>query len=278
MIVTFLGTLIMAIAIEESCLHQRIALGALCLLGTGVKMLVFGLMAISMFLSMWINNIAITAMMMPVVDSLSQELLSYRKDDHAEERDTELDSLTVTPEDPEKGSGCANGLVYINGEYEGRAPVDYATWLFFALPITLVGTVLIFLLVVPVFFRCRRPEIDEDGGVSAMNVIRRNYASLGPIRFHEVAVLLLFTLLVFLWLFRDPMFARGWATFFSITPEIDEDGGVSAMNVIRRNYASLGPIRFHELAVLLLFTLLVFLWLFRDPMFARGWATFFSIT
>lgn len=41
-------------------------------------------------------------------------------------------------------------------EYEGRAPVDYATWLFFALPITLVGTVLIFLLVVPVFFRCRR--------------------------------------------------------------------------------------------------------------------------
>ncbi|KAM7309946.1 solute carrier family 13 member 5 [Ixodes scapularis] len=93
MIVTFLGTLIMAIAIEESCLHQRIALGALCLLGTGVKMLVFGLMAISMFLSMWINNIAITAMMMPVVDSLSQELLSYRKDDHAEERDTELDKL-----------------------------------------------------------------------------------------------------------------------------------------------------------------------------------------
>ncbi|XP_042146955.1 solute carrier family 13 member 5 [Ixodes scapularis] len=287
MIVTFLGTLIMAIAIEESCLHQRIALGALCLLGTGVKMLVFGLMAISMFLSMWINNIAITAMMMPVVDSLSQELLSYCKDDHDEERDTELDSLTgVTPEDPEKGNGCANGLVYLNGyagektalgpgkktaradqkspsddlkkrirvllylsvtygantgaittitsagsnicfqfvindEYEGRAPVDYATWLFFALPITLVGTVLIFLLVVPVFFRCRRPEIDEDGGVSAMNVIRRNYASLGPIRFHEVAVLLLFTLLVFLWLFRDPMFARGWATFFSITKPKD---------------------------------------------------------
>ncbi|KAL3258946.1 hypothetical protein MRX96_016614 [Rhipicephalus microplus] len=40
--------------------------------------------------------------------------------------------------------------------------------------------------------------------------------ALGPIRFHEVAVLLLFILLVFLWLFRDPMFARGWATYFGV--------------------------------------------------------------
>ncbi|CAN7987338.1 unnamed protein product [Ixodes hexagonus] len=96
MIVTFLGTLIMAIAIEESCLHQRVALGALCLLGTGVKMLVFGLMAISMFLSMWINNVAITAMMMPVVDSLSHELLSCQKDDHAKEGGAELVSKSVT--------------------------------------------------------------------------------------------------------------------------------------------------------------------------------------
>uniref|UniRef100_A0A090XE51 Putative solute carrier n=1 Tax=Ixodes ricinus TaxID=34613 RepID=A0A090XE51_IXORI len=245
-------------------------------------------MAISMFLSMWINNIAITAMMMPVVDSLSQELLSSHKDDHAEERDTELDSLTVTPEHLEKGNGCGNDLVYLNGyaaektapgpvkrtaradqkspsddlkkrirvllylsvtygantgaittitsagsnicfqfvindEYEGRAPVDYATRLFFALPITLVGTVLIFLLVVPVFFRCRRPEIDEDGGVSAMNVIRRNYAALGPIRFHEVAVLLLFTIVgVLVAVSATPMFARGSGPrYFSITKPKD---------------------------------------------------------
>ncbi|XP_070385799.1 solute carrier family 13 member 1-like [Dermacentor albipictus] len=47
-----------------------------------------------------------------------------------------------------------------------------------------------------------------------MAAIRRSYASLGPVRFHEVAVLLLCILLVFLWLFRDPMFARGWATYF----------------------------------------------------------------
>ncbi|XP_037567083.1 solute carrier family 13 member 5-like [Dermacentor silvarum] len=40
--------------------------------------------------------------------------------------------------------------------------------------------------------------------------------ALGPIKFHEVAVLLLFILLVFLWLFRDPMFAKGWATYFGV--------------------------------------------------------------
>lgn len=36
----FLGTLVMAIAVEHSKLHQRIALKILCLLGTGVKTLV----------------------------------------------------------------------------------------------------------------------------------------------------------------------------------------------------------------------------------------------
>uniref|UniRef100_L7LUV4 Putative na+/dicarboxylate na+/tricarboxylate and phosphate transporter n=1 Tax=Rhipicephalus pulchellus TaxID=72859 RepID=L7LUV4_RHIPC len=77
--IMFVGTLIMAIAIEHSHLHQRIALKTLCLLGTGIKMLVFGIMFISMFLSIWINNVAITAMMMPVINSLSHELLQERR-------------------------------------------------------------------------------------------------------------------------------------------------------------------------------------------------------
>lgn len=277
--IMFVGTLIMAIAIEHSQLHQRIALKTLCLLGTGLKMLVFGLMFISMFLSIWINNVAITAMMMPVVDSLSKELLQDRKGAVSKDNAEAEEAFCLTRPDekaavvngshlvlphkngdegtvfflrmrkrsepklldkPEKRriqvllylsviygantgaiatiTSAASNVVFkfvIEDLYAERAPVDYALWLFFALPISVISTALIFLAVWPIFFRCKRPKLGKESGCSAMESIRRNYAALGPIRFHEIAVLLLFTLLVFLWLFRDPMFAKGWATLFA---------------------------------------------------------------
>ncbi|KAK8775206.1 hypothetical protein V5799_031450 [Amblyomma americanum] len=113
-------------------------------------------------------------------------------------------------------SGASNVVFQFVVEdlYGGRAPVDYALWLFFALPIALLGTGLTFVAVVPFFFRCKSPDLGKERSSYVMAAIRRNYAALGPLRFHEVAVLLLFILLVFLWLFRDPMFARGWATYF----------------------------------------------------------------
>nr|XP_050024521.2 solute carrier family 13 member 1-like [Dermacentor andersoni] len=114
-------------------------------------------------------------------------------------------------------TSAASNIVFkfaIEDLYAGRAPVDYALWLFFALPATIISTAIIFVTVLPVFFRCNRPSVGQESSSSAMEYVRRNYAALGPMRFHEVAVLLLFTLLVFLWLFRDPMFARGWATLF----------------------------------------------------------------
>uniref|UniRef100_L7LZX4 Putative solute carrier family 13 member 3 n=1 Tax=Rhipicephalus pulchellus TaxID=72859 RepID=L7LZX4_RHIPC len=279
--IMFVGTLIMAIAIEYSHLHQRIALKTLCLLGTGIKRLVFGIMFISMFLSIWINNVAITAMMMPVINSLSHELLQERRRslsrgnidvegiaalrERAEKAAAangnvkvaphgdanEEESHVVIPIKPKKEcsqidkatehrvrvllylsvlyganigtittitSGASNVVFkfIIEDLYKERAPVDYALWMFFALPIALIGTALVFLIIVPFLFSCKSPNLGKESSDYAMAAIRRNYMALGPIRFHEVAVLLLFILLVFLWLFRDPMFAKGWATYFGV--------------------------------------------------------------
>uniref|UniRef100_A0A131YZG6 Na+/dicarboxylate na+/tricarboxylate and phosphate transporter n=1 Tax=Rhipicephalus appendiculatus TaxID=34631 RepID=A0A131YZG6_RHIAP len=115
-------------------------------------------------------------------------------------------------------SGASNVVFkfVIEDLYKERAPVDYALWMFFALPIALIGTALVFIIVVPFFFSCKSPNLGKESSNYAMAAIRRNYMALGPIRFHEVAVLLLFILLVFLWLFRDPMFAKGWATYFGV--------------------------------------------------------------
>ena len=69
-----LGGLTVAIAIETSQLHRRIALGTLKVIGSSPRRLMFGFMLISWFLSMWIANTAAAAMMIPIVLAVLEEL------------------------------------------------------------------------------------------------------------------------------------------------------------------------------------------------------------
>ena len=56
----FFGGLIMAIAVEHSGLHNRVALRIIMMVGTSQARLMLGFMITTMFLSMWISNTATT--------------------------------------------------------------------------------------------------------------------------------------------------------------------------------------------------------------------------
>ena len=67
LILLLLGGFILSRAMEHSGAHRRIALGMVRLFGTGNdRRLVFGFMAASAVLSMWISNTATTLMLLPV--------------------------------------------------------------------------------------------------------------------------------------------------------------------------------------------------------------------
>ena len=70
----------MAIAVEESGLHKRIALIALNLFGPSDRLLLLGFMAPTAFCSMWISNTATTAMMIPIIEAVLGEIED--KQDH----------------------------------------------------------------------------------------------------------------------------------------------------------------------------------------------------
>ena len=75
----FIGSMMVAIAVEHCGLHQRIALKFLLIVGPSPRLLMLGFMLPTMFLSMWISNTATTAMMVPIVKAVMEELNEENK-------------------------------------------------------------------------------------------------------------------------------------------------------------------------------------------------------
>lgn len=70
----FLGCLTLALAIEKSNLHERIALKVLLKIGNQFQLIVLGFMLTTMFLSMWIVSTAAVAMMLPIADAILAQI------------------------------------------------------------------------------------------------------------------------------------------------------------------------------------------------------------
>jgi sodium-dependent dicarboxylate transporter 2/3/5 len=66
----FLGGIFIALAMESSNLHRRIALRIIRVAGTGRRAIIGGFLAASFFLSMWVSNTAVAVMMLPIALSV----------------------------------------------------------------------------------------------------------------------------------------------------------------------------------------------------------------
>lgn len=74
LIFLFLGGFMIALAMEKWNLHRRIAINIIASFGRSPSFLIWGFMAATAFLSMWISNTATTIMMVAIVLSIIKKL------------------------------------------------------------------------------------------------------------------------------------------------------------------------------------------------------------
>ncbi|CAK9826914.1 Protein I'm not dead yet [Anthophora retusa] len=241
-IMVFIGGLILAVAIEHSNLHLRIALGVMKMVGCTHGKLLGGLCAVTTFISMWVSNTAATAMMVPIIFAVLNELEQAGLCRVFEEK--------VDPEHPGKeperyptritkaylmaaaycatfgGTGTIVGTgtnLTFKGIYESTFPkaegINFMQWMVASMPQMIFNTLLTWIYLRIVFMGYLRPgskdaqiaNIGVEGETITNRVIQERYKELGGITFHEGAVASLFSFCVFLWIFRKPGFVKGWS-------------------------------------------------------------------
>ncbi|XP_036379559.1 solute carrier family 13 member 5-like [Megalops cyprinoides] len=265
----FVGGLIVAVAVEHWNLHKRIALRVLLIVGVRPALLMLGFMGVTAFLSMWISNTATTAMMVPIVQAVLEQLNSTQ----AEVPQIHSgDSQPPEGEDKQPGKQAESHVV-LNGltvstEAERREEAAERRKMCKGLTLcvcyaasiggtaTLTGT---------------GPNLVLTGQMSQLfpengDVI--NFASWFGFAFPNMILMLTLAWLWLQFVFMGFNFRKTWGCGV-----VKTEKEIAAYNVIREEHRRLGPMSFGEMSVLALFTLLVLLWFTRDPGFMAGWAT-----
>lgn len=227
----FIGGFVMALAMERWKLHRRIALKILMWVGVSPGRILLGFMLAALFLSMWISNTATTMMMIPIIMSVVTSLEDSLGRNSVNRYATGLllavaytasvggmSTLVGTP----TNLVCPRILTLL---YPQAPEISFADWFFFALPVSVVMFLVIWLLI-GFMYKPRKAwkGIDRDH-------FRKQYSQLGKASREERSVFFLFIVLALLWIFRagitfEGFTIPGWSHIFG-SPAFLNDGTVA---------------------------------------------------
>ena len=192
LVLLMMGGFMLSTAMERSGAHRRIALNMVWLFAgnSGGRRLVFGFMAASAFLSMWISNAATTLVLLPIIAAVVERSSSPRLQ-------TCL-LLGVAYAASIGGIGTPIGtppnlLFFENYVKAGGAEPTFRQWMTWALPVALV--------MLPLAGIWLTRGLKREAGLELPDV--------GPWRSEEIRTLTVFVVTALLWITRKEPFG-GW--------------------------------------------------------------------
>lgn len=243
----FLGGFILALAMEEWQLHKRIALNIILLSGTNQRMIVFGFMAATGFLSMWISNTATAMMMLPIgvaiVLQLNKSLESSQNQRAALSKNTFGKALMLGIAYSASIGGLAtligtpgNAILAAIVQQLYGEEISFARWIVLGLPLTLVLLLVCWYYLVRMAFPL--PASATDSGPK----LREELRALGPVSAEEKWVTIVFVCTALAWISRslllnrffptldDSMIAMGAAVVLFMIPSRSKGYGEGLLN------------------------------------------------
>ncbi len=233
----FIGGFLVALAIQKWNLHKRIAIKILQIVGVSPGKILFGFMFATAFLSMWISNTATTMMMVPILISIIVKLEELNG--RAKVKHFAIGLLLATAYSASVGGiatlvGTPPNLSFarIFHIYFPNAPeISFSTWFIFAIPISAILFIILFLYLYIVFVRKNKDwkNISQDTLVEDMR-------NMGKVSYEEKIIGIIFVLLALLWFFRSDINIgfiniKGWANLFG-NPKYINDGTVAIIVAI----------------------------------------------
>ena len=196
LVLLMLGGFMLSAGLERSGAHLRIALAMVNLFGgTSARRLVFGFMAASAFLSMWISNAATTLMLLPIV----MAVVAQTKD-----RRLHLSLLLGVAYAASVGGvgtpiGTPPNAIFM-GIYEKQTGIEigFLDWMILALPVVLVMFPIVGVWLTRGLGSIESVQLPEIGAWQTV----------------EVRTLVVFAITALLWVTRAQPFG-GWAGFAS---------------------------------------------------------------
>jgi len=231
LIFLFIGGFLMAFAMERWNLHRRIALRILLLFGISPGRILLGFMLATSFLSMWMSNTATAMMMVPIALSIIlklEESLGQLK----------MGKYSIGLLLGIAYSASVGGIATLVGTppnlsfarivsiiFPEMTEISFADWFIYAIP----ATILLFMVIWLLLYLMYKPK--ESWENVQINDFKEEYKALGKAKTEEKIVLILFTLLAILWIFRSgfniqSFIIPGWSKLFK-TPSYINDGTVA---------------------------------------------------